>query len=476
MGEGQGGGQLAKQFTQQECTSALSHSPSSPRSHSPRSPQEGRDPLRLRVEVRRRRVRPDRRRHDLDEAPRQGGFVIPESVQDVRDWSQRARMLRGPTRRWRRWRRSSARTRPAISASGARSSAWPGNETDVYDLWIHVVDFSTEPAADHLPEKGPDEDRQRHPPRLRQGSARPALRPGRAGRHGPGPEAARAVEKAPNLVKGDFEQGRRRTPRLGPLPHDVTWVAEKAEGAATEEPRHPLHHERRRRRNDGRALLQRLLPRRGGRDLSLPVPLEDHGLGGQGVHQVLRRVLHRVPARPTRRRGPTERREVYRSQQNLAGSPGVWNVQTEDFTPQHTQYTPRWGRVMLYAYWPAGTVEWDDVVVKQVAPRRPARARRSGGRRRRRRCGATRSKEKAPVGRPILALVSKREDEAEAKNLFVAAACETAPSRDRSLVLDPRVCDNPVESWRFPPLDVAVFGGLPGQAPWARLARDSSSG
>lgn len=23
---------------------------------------------------------------------------------------------------------------------------------------------------------------------------------------------------------------------------------------------------------------------------------------------------------------------------------------------------------MLYAYWPAGTVEWDDVVVKQVAP------------------------------------------------------------------------------------------------------------
>ncbi len=64
----------------------------------------------------------------------------------------------------------------------------------------------------------------------------------------------------------------------------------------------------------------------------------------------------------------TEKREVYRSQQNLQGSPGVWNVQTEDFTPQHTQFTPRWGRVMLYAYWPAGVVEWDDVVVKQVAP------------------------------------------------------------------------------------------------------------
>ena len=46
-------------------------------------------------------------------------------------------------------------------------------------------------------------------------------------------------------------------------------------------------------------------------------------------------------------------------------------MQTEDFTPQHTQFTPRWGRVMLYAYWPAGSVEWDDVVVKQIAPAPP---------------------------------------------------------------------------------------------------------
>jgi len=67
----------------------------------------------------------------------------------------------------------------------------------------------------------------------------------------------------------------------------------------------------------------------------------------------------------------TEKREVYRSQQNLQGSAGAWNVQTEDFTPQHTRFTPRWGRVMLYAYWPAGSVEWDDVVVKQVAPAPP---------------------------------------------------------------------------------------------------------
>ena len=78
------------------------------------------------------------------------------------------------------------------------------------------------------------------------------------------------------------------------------------------------------------------------------------------------------PAGSVSGRSTTEGREVYRSQQNLEGSPGVWNVQTEDFTPLHSRFTPRWGRVMLYAYWPAGTVEWDDIMVKRIATAPPA--------------------------------------------------------------------------------------------------------
>ena len=66
-----------------------------------------------------------------------------------------------------------------------------------------------------------------------------------------------------------------------------------------------------------------------------------------------------------------QRREVYRSQQNLKGEKNVWNTQTEDFTPRHTRYTPRWGRVMLYGYLGAGAVEFDDVVVKQIIPASP---------------------------------------------------------------------------------------------------------
>jgi hypothetical protein len=63
----------------------------------------------------------------------------------------------------------------------------------------------------------------------------------------------------------------------------------------------------------------------------------------------------------------TQRREVYRSQMNLKGPKNAWNTHTEDFTPRHTKYAPKWGRVMLYAYLGAGQVDFDDVVVKKIA-------------------------------------------------------------------------------------------------------------
>lgn len=66
-----------------------------------------------------------------------------------------------------------------------------------------------------------------------------------------------------------------------------------------------------------------------------------------------------------------DRRECYRSQQDLKGPAGTWNTHTQDFTPRHTNHTPRWGRVMLYGYLGAGTVDFDDVVVKQVVPASP---------------------------------------------------------------------------------------------------------
>ena len=67
----------------------------------------------------------------------------------------------------------------------------------------------------------------------------------------------------------------------------------------------------------------------------------------------------------------SQRRECYRSQNNLKGPKNTWNTYSNDFTPKHTKYTPTTGRVMLYAYLGAGVVEFDDIVVKQIVPASP---------------------------------------------------------------------------------------------------------
>ncbi|RMG03470.1 MAG: hypothetical protein D6741_02225 [Planctomycetota bacterium] len=63
--------------------------------------------------------------------------------------------------------------------------------------------------------------------------------------------------------------------------------------------------------------------------------------------------------------------ECYRSQQNLKGPKNTWNLHTEDFTPRHTRYTPTVGRVMLYGYLGGGVIEFDDCVLKMIIPASP---------------------------------------------------------------------------------------------------------
>lgn len=63
-----------------------------------------------------------------------------------------------------------------------------------------------------------------------------------------------------------------------------------------------------------------------------------------------------------------QRREVYRSQQNLKGPPNTWNIHTQEFTPKHTRYSPKWGRVMLYGYLQEGVIEFDDIIIKEIVP------------------------------------------------------------------------------------------------------------
>lgn len=61
-------------------------------------------------------------------------------------------------------------------------------------------------------------------------------------------------------------------------------------------------------------------------------------------------------------------REVYRSQQNHwdMDHPNEWVQHSQEFTPRHTKYSPKFGRVMIFSYYTAGSVDYDDFVLKKV--------------------------------------------------------------------------------------------------------------
>ena len=65
---------------------------------------------------------------------------------------------------------------------------------------------------------------------------------------------------------------------------------------------------------------------------------------------------------------PAQRRETYRRQVHPSGGKGQWNSVTADFIPEATrpEHTPAFLKVDLYAYWPAGVIFWDDMVLKKV--------------------------------------------------------------------------------------------------------------
>ena len=337
---------------------------------------KGRHSLRFRLEVRRRPLRPDGRRHDLEEALARG------RVHRARVDARRARLLREPQAEAvaRDGPRQDEEDRPRTisarrSASGEASSGRRATEGEIYDLVIKCVDFSAKPEPKVIYEvkartKSVSEIPHLYVKQMLDALVRAASPAAPAG---PDPVAEENWKKNPNLVAGDFEQRqRRRAQGLGQSGRPAARAAGRAgpldgRGGQSRQQGHPLHARPERRRERRRDVLQRLLPRRGGREVSLPVPLAVRRAGREGLHQVLRR-------QRTEERRRERRREVYRSQQNLKGPNGTWNTQTEDFTPKHTKYSPKWGRVMLYAYLSPGVVEFDDVVVKQIVPPPPAKA------------------------------------------------------------------------------------------------------
>jgi hypothetical protein len=297
---------------------------------------------------------------------RRGGAVIPESMLDVRDEVQRRQVQPGPHT-------SLDVMRELVrDRLGADIGIWgkvervAGHEWDVYDLWIRIADFREEPPRLIVDAKARTKTASEIP-HVHVAKALDALFGGPVEKAEPPLDAA-AMERrwrtGANLVKGDFERGRESPLGWDPLPQHVSRVAVTNGRRRTQVIRFSIP--RNVAASTGVLYYSDYFPVEAGARYRFQCRWRTTGC----AVKVFIKCYHLAPTKYSRPAGRSaqERREVYNSQQNLTGQSNTWQVHTQDFTPQHPQFTPRWGRVMLYAYWPEGAVEWDDVVVKKVAP------------------------------------------------------------------------------------------------------------
>jgi hypothetical protein len=320
---------------------------------------------------------------------REKQFVLPESMTDVRDYCTAHHLKPSPETDLEQMRKIVQRDFDAQIGIWGSVERAPGAEQEIYDLVIKCVDFSEQPTPKVIYQIKTRTHSVGEIPHLyvkRMFDAlcgRPATRPAL-----PDSIADDNWQKHPNLVRGDFEHGGGGVPAgwektagqqhesLGGL---VRWTAEEG-NPANKVVRFTL--DANVAANEGVMYYSDYFPveegakyrfqcrwRSDGPTVKVFIKCYDEeatAYQAEASDSQTSSVSRNSPRGKMATAPAGQRREVYRSQQNLKGPPNTWNMHTEDFTPRHVKYSPKWGRVMLYAYLNPGTVEFDDVVVKQI--------------------------------------------------------------------------------------------------------------
>jgi hypothetical protein len=299
---------------------------------------------------------------------KQGGWALPESMTDVREAAARANIAPDadtPATALKAFVRDDQAGDLAI---WGRVDRVEGTALDEYEVEIVAADFRTDPPTEMVRKKA----RTRTVSEIPHEIVPEVLVALSGGRPVPGTKVATATDAplprldAPNLVRGDFE-----TPRpgrgaggpigWGPLTELITWPADPDASPPSK-------------------IIRFTIPRAVAESTGVlyysdPFPVQEGATyrfrcrwrsTATAVKVFIKAYDHIDPQ--GFRGAEAATREVYRSQQNLAGAPGEWHEHAQDFTPKHDRFTPRSARVMLYAYYPPGVVEWDDVSVRLVKP------------------------------------------------------------------------------------------------------------
>ena len=318
---------------------------------------------------------------------REKGFVIPESPDDVKDLLATNGTKIGPDTPLAEVEEIVRKTFDAQIGIWGSVERAAGAEAEIYDLVIHCVDFSKPGEPKVIYEKvGVRTNSVSEIPHLycKEMLDRLYERAAPAPR-GVNPEAEERWKTGKTLVVGgDFEQATRGVPkgwepRAGqqrePLGNLVKWIAEAG--------------------NESNHIIRFTIPKavaeaEGVMYYSLPFPIQEfatyrfqcrwRSTGSSpkvfikcydemlSDYRGVRNAVDESDTSSGTQQSGMDRREVYRSQQNLKGKNLVWNTQTEDFTPKHTKYSPKFARIMLYGYLTDGIIDWDDVVIKEILP------------------------------------------------------------------------------------------------------------
>jgi hypothetical protein len=319
----------------------------------------------------------------------EGGFILPESMLDVRDYCQSRHVQLSPDDPLDKIKKIVADDFGGqIGVWGAIERA-PGTEGDIYDLAIKCVDFSARPEPKVIYETKSRTKTVSEIPHVYIKAMLDALYHRSAEKTlSNNADEETNWSKNPNLIAGgDFQTGENGTPKgwestagqkREPLGKLVQWTAEDGN------PQNKIIRfafDSSVGDNEGVMYYSNYFPVREGAKYRFQCRWKTNGPNVK-VFIKCYDELNTPYQTKSNRRGDSsasekgggrqslsetaQRREVYRSQQNLNGPKNAWNTHTQDFTPKHAKYSPKWGRVMLYAYLGKGVVEFDDVVVKQI--------------------------------------------------------------------------------------------------------------
>ena len=317
---------------------------------------------------------------------REGGFIIPETMLDVRDFCASHALKPSPTtdlEQMGKIVRDDFDAQIGIWGSVERA---PGAESEMYDVTIRCVDFSARPDPKVIYTVAARTNSVSEIPHVYVKQMLDALYERKStGSSGYDSIAEDNWKNLPNLLVGDFEHGVGGAPngwervcgqQREPLGRLVRWTSEEG-NPGNKVVRFSF--DRNVAENEGVMYFSDFFPIEEGAKYRFQCRWRSKAPAVKVFIKCYDEMGGRYSGASDKRDKDNnnsnygKRREVYRSQQNISKPTSTWSwkTHTEDFTPKHTKYAPKWGRVMLYAYLAPGDVEFDDVVIKQIVPPMP---------------------------------------------------------------------------------------------------------